>query len=195
MTANTSKMKGAKLLPKRASARATSRVGISVVPRTVGSRTAQHTTEPVALVGEANAIGVSLYRAADQEYVDKIRAGVPASYVIKLARDLRFSRESFLHTLHFPASTIERKIQKSERLSSEQSERLLGVARLIGQVQEMVAQSGNPEGFEASQWLGQWLNRPLPALGGEKPGDYMDTIAGQQVVSRLLAQIQSGAYA
>ena len=137
----------------------------------------------------------SLFLEDDQEYVARIRAGVPASYVVELARDLRFSREIFLHSLHFPASTIERKIQKAEKLSSEQSERLLGVARLIGQVQEMVTQSGDSEGFDASQWLGQWLARPLPALGGERPRDYMDTIAGQQVVSRLLAQIQSGAYA
>jgi len=39
-------------------------------------------------------------------------------------------------------------------------------ARLIGQVQAMVEQSGNPEGFDAAHWLGAWLDEPLPALGG-----------------------------
>jgi uncharacterized protein (DUF2384 family) len=32
-------------------------------------------------------------------------------------------------------------------------------------------------------------------LGDRRPLDYMDTITGQALVSRTLAQIQSGAYA
>ena len=36
---------------------------------------------------------------------------------------------------------------------------------------------------------------PSPALGGDKPADYMDTIEGQRIVSNLLAMMQSGAYA
>ena len=59
----------------------------------------------------------------------------------------------------------------------------------------MVAQSGDPAGFDPDRWVGEWLERPLPALGGAAPGEFMDTMEGQYLVSRLLAQSQSGAYA
>ena len=35
----------------------------------------------------------------------------------------------------------------------------------------------------------------MPALGGERPVELMDTMEGQTLVSNLLAQMQSGAYA
>jgi hypothetical protein len=58
-----------------------------------------------------------------------------------------------------------------------------------------VRRPGLREGFDASRWVGEWLERPLPALGGAKPAEYMDTMEGQELISRLLAQAQSGAYA
>ena len=43
--------------------------------------------------------------------------------------------------------------------------------------------------------MSHWLNGPLPALGGARPIDLMDTMEGQALVSATLARIQSGAYA
>ncbi|MEO9190059.1 MAG: MbcA/ParS/Xre antitoxin family protein [Acetobacteraceae bacterium] len=43
--------------------------------------------------------------------------------------------------------------------------------------------------------MSHWLNDPLPALGGARPIDLMDTMEGQTLVSTTLAQLQSGAYA
>ncbi|WP_176668768.1 MbcA/ParS/Xre antitoxin family protein [Variovorax sp. SG517] len=43
--------------------------------------------------------------------------------------------------------------------------------------------------------VAQWLDQPLSALNGQRPGDLMDTAEGQAMVSRLLSRIQSGAYA
>lgn len=59
----------------------------------------------------------------------------------------------------------------------------------------MVSESGDPEGFDAAHWVSDWLNTPLPALGGHHPATYMDTAEGQKLVSNLLAMVQSGAYA
>ncbi|MFD2452378.1 antitoxin Xre/MbcA/ParS toxin-binding domain-containing protein [Ideonella paludis] len=72
----------------------------------------------------------------------------------------------------------------------------LGMARLLGMAQEMLAQSTAPEaeGFDSAKWLGQWLERPQPALGGRKPADLLDTPTGLKVVTRLLGAIHSGAY-
>ena len=59
----------------------------------------------------------------------------------------------------------------------------------------MVGDSGDSTGFDAARWVGDWLEQPIPALGGAKPADYMDTIEGQERVSRLLVQSQAGVFA
>eukprot|EP01030_Chromulinospumella_sphaerica_P005631 gene5631-5509_t len=92
------------------------------------------------------------------------------------------------------ASTC-RKTSKDELLPTALSERMIGLQKLIGQVQTMVEESGNPKGFNAAHWIAQWLEQPLGALGGQKPAHFMDTIQGQELVSDVLARMQSGAYA
>ncbi|CAN5919172.1 hypothetical protein BH11PSE8_BH11PSE8_46960 [soil metagenome] len=78
--------------------------------------------------------------------------------------------------------------------SIDEGLRELGIARLVGQVQALVEESGNPEGFNAAEWIAGWLERPLPALGGRKPAEFMDTAEGQAMVANILERAQSGAY-
>ena len=73
--------------------------------------------------------------------------------------------------------------------------RVIGLARLVGQVETMVRESGDPAGFDAARWVSAWLKQPNPALGGRRPIELMDTVTGQEVVSGLLTRMQSGAYA
>lgn len=136
-----------------------------------------------------------LYCATELERVAIIRRGLPANILVQISSAMAISNELLFTTLAFPRSTVVRKIQNNEVLTSEQSERVVGLERLVGQVEVMVKQSGNPEGFDAGRWVGEWLQRPLPALGGKKPAEFMDTMEGQNLVARFLAQSQSGAYA
>lgn len=69
------------------------------------------------------------------------------------------------------------------------------IKRLVSQVETMVKQSGTLEGFDAERWVIEWLHRPLPALGDKKPAELMGTKEGREIVSGILARIQSGAYA
>jgi uncharacterized protein (DUF2384 family) len=72
------------------------------------------------------------------------------------------------------------------------------MAKLIGQVETMLEESGDPElmkDFDAARWLTHWMEEPVPALGGASPSEYMDTIEGQEMISKLLATMQTGAYA
>ena len=137
----------------------------------------------------------AVYHAAPIERIEWIKHGVDAGQVIKLAACLDTSQEQLMKQLGLPRATILRKSKAHEKLSTEQSERVVGLSKLIGQVQTMVEQSGNPEGFNAAHWVAQWLERPNAALGGRKPADLMDTVAGQDLVSSVLAKLQSGAYA
>ena len=51
------------------------------------------------------------------------------------------------------------------------------------------------EAFDAAGWLAAWLDEPVPALGGRRPGELLDTAEGRALVSRLLMQMQAGTYA
>ena len=86
-------------------------------------------------------------------------------------------------------------MKDDEILSQDESERALGITSLVGQVQKIVSESGSPDGFDAARWTADWLEEPNDALGGRAPGEFMDTSDGRALVSGLVAQMQSGAYA
>jgi uncharacterized protein (DUF2384 family) len=86
-------------------------------------------------------------------------------------------------------------VEQDHTLSPGESERIIGLTRIVGQLEALIQESGNPEGFDAAAWMSCWLNDPVPALGGMRPIDLMDTVEGRVLVSRTLAKLQSGAYA
>lgn len=135
------------------------------------------------------------YLAAPLDRVAVIRKGLPAAVLVETSKAMQISGEQIYRLLHLPRATMARKIAENGVLSPEVSERVLGLRRLIGQVEVMVRDSGEPAGFNAATWVARWLNAPSPALGDQKPGDFLDTVEGQALVSNLLARLQSGAYA
>lgn len=136
-----------------------------------------------------------IFRAEPQQRIDIVKAGLPATSAKQIISDLDMRSAAAAEALHVPISTINRKAKNHETLTQDESERFLGLAKLIGQVQAMVDESGDPAGFDAKAWTARWLNDPLPAFGGKRPVDYMDTMEGQTLVANMLARIQSGAFA
>lgn len=65
---------------------------------------------------------------------------------------------------------------------------------LTAQVQRMVDESGNPAGFDARSWLSDWLRTPVPALDNRLPIEYLGNAEGVDLISRILASAQTGAY-
>ena len=139
--------------------------------------------------------GSPLFNLNPQGRIALIRQGIPASTITSLSSRMGMSKEILLNSLGLSRATISRKEKDAIVLSSDESERVLGVENLIVMVQTMVEESGDPTGFDAARWVSEWLTEPLPALGGETPASYMDTFEGQKLVANLLAMIQSGAYA
>ncbi len=135
------------------------------------------------------------YRADPAERIRLVKDGVAVGMAKRLVRDLRLDQGVLFPALNLAVATVNRKAQRNEPLSSDEGERVVGVAKLVGQVQAMVEESGEPDGFDAEAWLSHWLLQPVPALGGERPLDLLDTMEGQALVSRALSQMQSGAYA
>lgn len=69
------------------------------------------------------------------------------------------------------------------------------VAELTRDVERMVAESGNPNGFDAAAWIRRWINEPNAALGLRCPVEFFDDPNGRAMIIRLLAMMQSGAFA
>lgn len=139
-----------------------------------------------------------VFRSAPAARIDLIRNGVSADDFKNFAAALSVPKERVYGMLKIPTATVNRKAARHEALTPEESAKVVGMAKLIGQVETMLAESGDPDAiadFDAGKWLTEWMERPLPALGGTRPADYMDTIEGQEMVARILAMMQSGAYA
>lgn len=68
------------------------------------------------------------------------------------------------------------------------------LTELVELLTRMVAESGDPAGFDAAAWTARWVDSPVPALGGQRPRDVMATPEGRALVLRLLHSMQSGAF-
>lgn len=149
----------------------------------------------MALEPDTTTFAKTFYRASPAERVSLIRAGVPASRIPELVAAMQVSRESLLRILNLSESSTRQRARLGAMLSMEQSERVIGLMQLIGQIAFMVEDAGDSKDFDAARWVGEWLERPVPALGGAKPSDYMDTTTGQRLISNLLVQSQLGVFA
>ncbi len=138
---------------------------------------------------------LAVYRADPLERIDMIRRGIPAAEAKRLFAELRIGQGAGFKALNLSTATVNKKAKQGETLSPDESERIVGFAKLVGQLEAMIQESGDPKGFDAKAWMARWLTEPLPAFGGVRPADLMDTMEGQGLVSAALAKVQSGAYA
>lgn len=134
------------------------------------------------------------YEAPLEERMALVRRGIPAHWLRMLATAMELSRTALCELLGLKLSTINRKLQHHLLLSPDESERLMGLQRLIGQAEALVRDCGDPEGFEASLWLAGWLQQPQASLGGARPARYLDTADGREQLSRLIGAQGSGSY-
>lgn len=136
-----------------------------------------------------------LYRTPVMERIRLITDGVPAAEAKQWLEITTLGRNTTLKALDLPIATFNKKVKANAKLSPAESERVIGFARLVGQIEAMLEEAGGPSSFDARAWLARWLTEPLPALGNAKPIDFMNTMEGQNLVSQKLTQIASGAYA
>jgi len=138
---------------------------------------------------------LTVYRASPLERIDMIRRGILASDAKRLFAELPIGQGAGFKALNLSTATVNKKARQGDTLSPVESERIVGFAKLVGQLEAMIQDSGDPAHFDTRTWMARWLTEPLPAFGGARPADLMDTMEGQGLISVALAQIQSGAYA
>lgn len=133
--------------------------------------------------------------ATPMEIVAIERQGVQGILIKDLAKRMDLATSRFFAILGVPKATAEKKAAAGELVSGSGGQAAIGMIRLLGIAQDIVENSKAPEakGFDAAKWLGRWIERPQPSLGGRKPADLVDTPTGVEV-ARLLGSIESGAY-
>jgi uncharacterized protein (DUF2384 family) len=113
------------------------------VPRAAGGRNAKLAKTVVSVDGCA------AFNLSPAERIAVIRQGIPAAIIASLCVRMGLSKETLLTSLGLSHATISRKKRQAAVLSPDESERVLGVEALIGMVQTMVEESGDPTGFDA----------------------------------------------
>lgn len=128
------------------------------------------------------------------ERVALVQEGVKAKEFKTLVTRMAIPQETLSRVLRIPVATVNRKARQDEKLSIDDSERVVNMAALIGQVNSMVSQSGAVDDFDAAKWVAAWIEQPLPALGGKRPADFLNTAGGFSVISDVLSAMEGGAY-
>ena len=123
-------------------------------------------------------------RSAD-ELVERVRSGLPASSVASLAEALSLKRASVAARLSIPARTLSRRLATSSRLTHEESDRTLRMARVVALAKEVLG---------SEEKASHWMSNPNRALGGHCPFDELDTELGVRSVEEILHRIAYGIY-
>lgn len=123
-------------------------------------------------------------RTAD-DLVERVRTGLPASSVDSLADVLSLKRASVAERLKIPARTLSRRLATSARLTHEESDRALRMARVVALAKEVLG---------AEEKASHWMSNPNRALGGQRPFDLLDTELGVRSVEEVLYRIAYGIF-
>lgn len=84
-----------------------------------------------------------------------------------------------------PRRTFSHRKEKGERLTPEESDRLVRLLRTMALAEET---------FQDKEKAGRWLREPNRALGGEVPFDLLRTAGGARLVEQILGRIAHGVY-
>lgn len=113
-----------------------------------------------------------------------VHDGLPYQSLRRLQEELDSTQSEIADLLMMSTKTIQRRKQ-SKRLSSEESDRLVRVARLFTQA---VLVFGDRERALS------WLHAPVAALRGRRPWEFMDTDIGAEQLEELLGRIAYGVH-
>jgi putative toxin-antitoxin system antitoxin component (TIGR02293 family) len=139
--------------------------------------------EPFTYASELAARGL-LREAATLDLAEIAESGVLPDAVESLISSGVLTRDES-YRLIAPRRTYEGRLQRGDRLSTTESERVLRIARVAVQAESIL-------GTEAAA---AWLRGPSLALGGRVPLDLLATEPGGRAVEDELARIDYGVYA
>ena len=133
-----------------------------------------------------HASGSTVYpRLVREGAVAAVRGGLPFSALDDVAGAAGVGRLALAGVVGLPSTTLARR-RKAGSLSSEESDRLVRVARLVSMVHEMMGDN------EAA--ARQWLREPHELLDGESPLERASTEVGGREVEQVVGRLTHGVF-
>lgn len=139
--------------------------------------------EIVAVLGGRKTFKRSV-RSTD-DLAQQVRFGLPASTVELLAGTLSLHRTQVAERLNIPSRTLSRRLASKSRLTHDESDRTLRMARVVALAKEVLG---------SDQKASHWMSSPNRALSGKRPFDQLDTEPGVRSVEEVLYGIAYGMY-
>ena len=90
-----------------------------------------------------------------------------------------------IDSLVIPLRTLQHRRSRREKLTVEESDRVLRLARLLSQAESL---------YGSRDRALAWLRRTHPHLGGRTPLEMLKTDTGSRLVEELLVQIDEGMF-
>lgn len=121
----------------------------------------------------------------ETDLIDLIRKGISKKSLDHLIAQIGYSIVDIAGVLHVSDRNL-RRYAASEKLSAEQSERLVEIARLYANGEDV---------FGSIETFNKWMNAPILALGNKTPKSFLDTSLGIQLLIKELGRIEHGVFA
>jgi putative toxin-antitoxin system antitoxin component (TIGR02293 family) len=119
------------------------------------------------------------------DLAQQVRFGLPASTVELLAGTLSLHRSQVAERLNIPSRTLSRRLAAKSRLTHDESDRAMRMARVVALAKEVLG---------SDEKASRWMSNPNRALGGKRPFDQLDTEPGVRSVEEVLYGIAYGMY-
>jgi putative toxin-antitoxin system antitoxin component (TIGR02293 family) len=113
------------------------------------------------------------------------RQGLPVKALPALAQELAVDLKVLAKVVGISERTLSRRLASGARLTSEESDRTMRVARVFAMTTDTLG---------SSEKASRWLQKRNIALGGEVPLQLLDTDAGRHDVETILHRIEYGIY-
>ncbi len=121
----------------------------------------------------------------DNDFINIIRNGIPKEAMTHLMEIADITLTEMASITHTSDRTL-RRYTPQQKLSQEQSERMIEIAKLYSRGEEVF---GSIDNFK------EWMNTVLLPFGNKKPKEFLDTSLGIGMIMDELGRIQHGIFA
>jgi len=122
---------------------------------------------------------------SENDFIKLIRAGIPRQAMTHLMEVADISLTEMASIVHTSDRTL-RRYTPQQKLSTEQSERMVEMAKLYSRGEEVF---GTMDSFK------EWMNSTLLPFGDKKPKEFLDTSLGINMLMDELGRIEHGIFA
>jgi len=140
-------------------------------------------TRTIGLMGMSGKKDFAAVRS-DSDLISLIRMGIPRQAMDNLMTVADLSLNEMAVIVHTSDRTL-RRYTANQKLSQEQSERMIEMARLYTRGEEV---------FGSLQEFREWMDTSLHAFGNKRPKEFLDTSLGIAMIMDEIGRVQHGIF-